>query len=119
MPAENIKADWRADAKCNHYTETMDFMVNAWIDSESQFRSLAKEVCENECPVRDKCVMGAVFNPESYGMRGGFFFEDGALISSERDRLAVEFGVKARLRHRHTVMVKSVQEVGITNGQAG
>jgi hypothetical protein len=98
----NLYAEWRDNASCDSFANSEDPEVaseyaNAWIQEDHPKLNDAVQICM-ECPVRALCVKDASTEEEVYGLRGGFFFIDGRLVSRDRATLHREFGLKVPVR---------------------
>lgn len=115
---ENLKellriTDWKADADCTLAAEDMPEHASAWITDNTEENKIAKIVCES-CPVRKMCITDAVLDPYSEGIRGGFLFHGGRLLSSDREKVKREFPtLEPRVRQK-----KSARQISAEQEQA-
>lgn len=90
------------DAACARWVHLNPDMENSWLKEFDFYAEKARRICE-ECPVRLICLLAAVEeaelakNPDSgeyppEGLRGGFFFENGAMTKAEYRKVQAEFG---------------------------
>lgn len=86
-------ASWRDQAPCFIKAQEMPEMANAWTSAKDPFHEAAKDICA-KCPMKLECLTAAVEEPETWGLRGGFFFHMGGLYTDREIKKArVEFGV--------------------------
>lgn len=88
---------WRDEAACGTPPEGME---TAWIDEAHPSKEIAEEICDS-CPVRKLCLLDAVKDTRSQGLRAGMWFDTGRLWRKDRQKLLVDFGIQiARSRSR-------------------
>jgi hypothetical protein len=82
-------------------------MATAWdnVDDGENYvpdpqEDVARALCINACPVRERCLRDALRDNEAEGIRGGFRFENGAVSSKEGRAMFKEFGLRARIIKR-------------------
>lgn len=90
---------WRKDAACYWVSQDSPGMESAWLEEEGEAFNFARMICE-DCPVRRACLMDAVRDPASEGLRGGYFFTAGGVRGGDLHRIREEFGVRARVRNK-------------------
>lgn len=90
---------WRKDAACAWLIADAPDMTNAWVEENGENSQYAEMVCE-DCPVRKACLLDAVRDPESEGLRGGYYFTSGGVSSADGARIRRELGVRVRLRQK-------------------
>lgn len=105
----NVKADWREDSACSAAVEENPIIVSAWDDENSPMRTIADSICES-CPVRMICLVDAIEDENSFGNRGGFFFDRGAVSTREHRNLGRNLGLQARKRQKTRVYASSLIE---------
>lgn len=93
-------AEWRERAECNTHTQVAEIMSNAWIEEQHFAAETARDICVNDCPVRDSCLIAAIADPESYGLRAGYFFKNGGLTRADSNAVRAEMGVIVRVRQK-------------------
>lgn len=97
-----LLAEWREDTPClQKSTENAD-LASAWINENHVLKAIAEETCVN-CEVRTQCLASALREGNAEGLRGGFWFSTGALLSTDRKRFRREFpnmSNSVRLRQR-------------------
>lgn len=96
---ENLTASWRDEADCALAADSIPGMENAWVSSDPELQRRAIAICET-CPVREMCITSAVHSGDARGIRGGFFFMHGRVLSEDAWAIKKLFGVRARIRQR-------------------
>lgn len=91
---------WEDNAQCAEVVSTLPHMQNAWDGERTVTEHVAINICKNQCPVRVECLLDAIADPSSEGVRGGYHFSRGSMLGSEREVLRREFpNLKPRTRH--------------------
>lgn len=107
----HLLAEWREDTPCLQRATANEDLAGAWINENHRLKGIAEDTCR-ECPVSAQCLSDALQEGGAEGLRGGFWFSGGALLSIDRKRLRREFPNltnSIRLRQRGN-------RGGITNG---
>lgn len=90
--------DWTNDALCGKVAQEQPEMANAWIAENSERSLEAKQVCE-QCTVRRECALAALmYERQTWGMRGGFYFRGGTLQPRDAREFMKEFHVRPPAR---------------------
>lgn len=100
LHGSNLLSNWRKESKCFEITHEEEYLSPAWIDEKCSFRQIARDICENECPVRMQCLGEALQDPEAFGMRGGVFFDRGCLTRQDNNHLMKTLGIRGTLRQK-------------------
>lgn len=91
---------WRGEAACSWMVADNPAMTNAWVDEESEHAIYAAMICST-CPVRQQCLAEASQDPDAEGLRGGYFFNGGRVLSSDAAKIRRETGRRVRTRQQH------------------
>lgn len=71
-----------------------------WTNENDPAEEPARYVCKKVCPVRAICLGDAIHDPDSFGMRGGFFFIKGKVTYREGREIEKEFGMTPNTRQK-------------------
>jgi hypothetical protein len=94
-------APWRDDAAC----ATPPFgMENAWVSDEPELEHKARAICSG-CKVAYACLLDAMVDQDSEGIRSGYRFQAGGLPTRDRTRLRNDYGFNGRAARRQQAEV--------------
>lgn len=97
-------ATWRESSACYAYIREVEIFRSVWIakpDEPFNFgRDVAKKICIGQCLVRTECLIDALADPESQGIRAGFDFDGGLVKAGDRRKIIKEFGLTPRVSER-------------------
>lgn len=96
-------ADWRNKAACAKAVEEQPLLLGAWDTEDNIMVKQAKAYCVNKCKVRMQCLADAMADPNSYGLRGGYFFDHGAVNTTDWREMGKSLGIQARKRQKTRV----------------
>lgn len=103
VTTSNLKAKWREDALCEKVIQEKPEMGTAWVnENDKEFTEDARTIC-GLCKVETQCLNDALADGGAYGMRAGFFFDNGAVTKKDQRTLAAKFGVKSVRRNKSRV----------------
>lgn len=93
---------WEEEADCAVAAKTIPMINTAWDSTTDPMSPQAIEICES-CPVRELCLIDAVRDPMSQGIRGGFMFSMGRIHFKDEKRIKKLFPSlrQSRLRLSH------------------
>lgn len=100
--ALDLGASWRKEALCKELITEQGILINAWIDEKDPNADYAKAAC-GECKVRTLCLQSAAADTAAYGVRGGYFFNNGALLTADVNRVFKEERLIIRSRQKQRV----------------
>lgn len=99
----DAQAPWRSQAACHAAIEKEPILLGAWDTEDHIMGKQAKSICVNECEVRMSCLADAMGDPNSYGLRGGYFFDHGAVNTSDWREMGKTLGIQAKKRQKTRV----------------
>lgn len=87
---ERLSEEWRKKALCLARSQNDPALMKIWVDQNSEFHFIAEEVCD-VCPVREACIMDALKDPRSEGIRGGVYFYSGKVDAEGQKKIREKF----------------------------
>ncbi len=102
----DVTAAWKDDAACHAKATEDEKFSGAWINEQGVRRHVAENICRTQCEVRNQCLADALTDPWAEGLRGGYWFSTGALLSRDRTKMVREFPQHkkaARTRHNSSI----------------
>lgn len=99
----DMNAEWRRKAICDEVAAEDPVLGLSWMIRGGTGSKEAKRFCKTQCPVRTECLIDALTDPASEGLRAGFFFEAGVVRKQDARDIADEYGVVARTSQKQKV----------------
>jgi len=109
-PFSDLNAPWRDEGTCKDNYGNDEFAPDAWVSEFSISFDQERKACR-ECKVRMECLVDALMDPDSEGLRGGFYFEQGKLSREDARDLWNELKLKAKVRNTGAPKIQSSQAV--------
>jgi hypothetical protein len=115
ITATDVHAEWRTEAACNSITNGGAAILDsalvdleaAWINENHPARRHAENICATKCPVRFLCGLDAAQDPESEGLRAGFYFSNGRVPHAEARQMKHILGIDPKTRQRTRISKKA------------
>jgi len=115
----DFQDDWRVDALCPVAVQSEPSLMTAWdnifegwdvpygVDPQE---NIAREICAG-CPVRRDCLIDAIQDNESEGLRAGFRFNQGNVSKEDARVIFKEFSLRARVKKLSVPVNVETEEV--------
>lgn len=110
---------WREDAACLKSAQLEPTLQTAWDNIDvgweqdsvpDEMADVAKTIC-SACPVRKKCLVDAISDNESEGIRGGFRFEQGNVSKEDARLIWSEYSLRVKVRKKSPSEYPTMPEV--------
>lgn len=98
-----VRAEWRNKASCGTIIDVDLTFALAWIIRENPNAKRAKSICD-ACPVKVQCLKDAIADPNSFGLRGGYFFENGVVRRPAAREILEKYGLEARTSQKQKLV---------------
>lgn len=92
-------ANWRDKSLCDSVIINHPQMGSSWINEEDSNIAEAKKVCA-KCPVRAMCLIDALQDSQSEGLRAGYYFSNGTLSKEDLRQLWLNDRLRGRTRRK-------------------
>lgn len=97
-----VRAEWRNKASCAPIINVDITFALAWIIRENPNAKRARAICD-ACPVKIQCLKDAIADPNSFGLRGGYFFENGVVRRPAAREIRDKYGLEARTSQKQKI----------------